>query len=62
MAPISVFHSRFFAPLRSSKRAPFKPGRNSIAFKQSVILNETKWSEESLKIKLRFFLRQNDKL
>lgn len=27
----------------------------------SVILIETKWSEESLTIKLRFFLRQNDR-
>jgi hypothetical protein len=26
-APLSVFHSRFFVPLRSTKRAPFKPGR-----------------------------------
>ena len=26
-APISAFHSRFFVPLRSTKRAPFKSGR-----------------------------------
>lgn len=27
----------------------------------SVILNGTKWSEESIKYLLRFFIRQNDK-
>ncbi|OWK99048.1 hypothetical protein AP75_02710 [Kaistella haifensis DSM 19056] len=31
MAPISVFHSRFFVPLRYTKRAPFKPGRGTIS-------------------------------
>ncbi len=35
-APVSVFHSRFFAPLRCAKRAPFKPGRGQ-GFQLNVI-------------------------
>lgn len=30
-AAFSVFHSRFFIPLRFIKRAPFKPGRVQFA-------------------------------
>lgn len=35
-APLSVFRSRFFVPLRSTKRAPLKPGR--VQFGVKIIL------------------------
>jgi len=35
LGAISAFHSRFFAPLRSAKRAPFKSGRGDRLFKNS---------------------------
>lgn len=55
-APVSVFHSRFFAPLRCAKRAPFKPGRGFV-FPMEVFFIFGVWKHPPVRRKKFLFLK-----
>ncbi|KUJ50332.1 hypothetical protein [Chryseobacterium sp. JAH] len=59
---MSLIEGLPIAQLLSKKELPFKTRRNCIAFKAACHSERNEWNEESLKIKLRFFVRQNDRL